>query len=485
MEKTTFGKIILWIMFLILLLGVAYGSFFILKMNKIENKISMDIHPNNISVMDTLRNLVSSNNVDLKTTTEGRINILLLGISGGERRSGENLTDTIMIASIDTKTNQVALLSIPRDLYVEVPDPIYGFPRVAFQTKINSVYEYGIKNASDKQSEIKPIKQVIENITSEDINYWVVLNFEGFKKIIDSIGGINIENKFDIYDPKYPGPNYSYETFELKKGLHLLDGETALKYARMRHNDPEGDFGRAKRQQQVMQAAKNKVFSTGTFLNVVMLNNLFDALGDNIKTNITHEEIGDFLNLLKKIDTNNINNVVVDAWNKDSLLKVSHVFYGETRAFVLIPRIGSWDEIQEVSKNIFNTNLLKKRREEISKENATVVLVNKSGKNSIIRRIENLLKESFEYKNVIILSDQNGGTEKTSFVYDFTNGQKPFTLDEITKKLSATFYPTPKENYQKMISGIDADIMLVIGEDLIERYSMELNTIEEYNKASD
>jgi len=208
---------------------------------------------------------------------------------------------------------------------------------------------------------MEPIKKVIENITSLDINYWVVMNFDGFQKAVDAIGGINITNEYDIFDPRYPGPNYSYETFELKKGFHHLDGATALKYARMRHNDPKSDFGRAKRQQQVMQAIKNKIFSTGTLLNPVAINQLLNTLGENVKTNIASSEFADFVALIKNLDTNNINNVVLDAWKKDSLLRGSQI----TGISALIPRVSNWSEIQELAQNIFDTNKIKRKREEI------------------------------------------------------------------------------------------------------------------------
>lgn len=476
-RENFFVKLILWVIFLVLLVIATYGLFFIWKTNKIENKIIINSE-NNVSVLSTFKNLVSQKKINLRGMEKERINILLLGVAG-QGKPGGNLTDTIMIISINTKTNQVALLSIPRDLYVEIPS-------THFKLKINSVYNFGIKNyPDDEQQAIEPVREVIKNITSLDIDYWAILNFDGFIKTIDAIGGINITNQRDIYDPSYPGPNYSYETFELKKGLQHLDGATALKYARMRHNDPEGDFGRAKRQQQVMQATKNKIFSTQTFLNVVALNNLFNALGDNAKTNVSHEELDDFLKLLKKIDTDNINNVVIDAWDKNSLTKVSHIFYENVRAFVLIPRIGNWSEIKELSENIFDINTIKKRREEISKENATVTLINKSGNKLIMERINDLLKNNFDYKNVVILSDSNPSTEEKSFVYDLTNKQKPFTLDELTKKLPVQISPDFKDNYKKIIANIDTDLVIIIGKDLIEKYSMELNTIEEYNNANE
>lgn len=475
--RKTILKSILWVMFVVLLIVAIYASFFVWKINSVEKKIDID-HSSATSVIDTLKNLTTKNTPNLEGMTDGRINILLLGIAGTEK-GGKNLTDTIMIVSLNTKTNQVAMLSIPRDLYVEVPGG-------NFAGKINSVYEYGLLlHPEDKAQAMEPIEAVIQNITSLDMNYWAVVNFSGFQKVIDTIGGINVMNERDIFDPTYPGPGYSYEPFQLSKGLQHLDGATALKYARMRHNDPEGDFGRAKRQQQVLQAVKNKVFSTGTLLDAVALNGLLNTLSDNIQTDISSGELSDFLQLVKKLDTANITNVVLDAWNSESLLKVSHILFGESQAFVLIPRVGSWNETQELAKNIFDRSAIRNKREKIVKENATVTIINKSGNNIIAERIKSLLQKNFDYKNVISFNDPNKNTVDQSMLYDLTNGAMPFTLSELTEKLPASASYTLPATYAQITAGIHVDIFLVIGKDLINKYNMSEDSVADYTAAKD
>jgi len=177
----------------------------------------------------------------------------MLGVAG-KGKPGQNLTDTIMIASINPKTNQVALLSIPRDLYVTIPGNNAAM-------KINAVYQYGLNSTNnDEQKASQMLKSAINNITGLDINYYIVLNFDGFTRVVDTIGGVNITSARDIHDARYPGPNYSYETFDLSAGFHHLDGATALQYARERHDDPEGDFGRAKRNKIFFRLPKAKYF---------------------------------------------------------------------------------------------------------------------------------------------------------------------------------------------------------------------------------
>ncbi len=410
----------------------------------------------------------------LKGEKEGRINILLMG-AAGQNNPGRNLTDTIMMMSIDTKNKKVALLSLPRDLYVNVPD-------TKISTKINSLYQIGLK----QDLGISPIKDTVEKITGLTINYYLVIDFDGFKKIIDDIGGINVISERDLYDTRYPGPNYSYETFSLSKGFHTLDGATALKYVRERHSDPEGDFGRAKRQQQVIQSVKGKLFSLETFFNVAALNNVLTTLGDNIKTDIALEDIAGLINLSKNVDTQNINNVVVDAWKPESLLKVSHVNIGNVAAFILVPRVGNYSEIQDVAKNIFDQTILQRRRDSIATENASIAIINQSGDNGLANKVSQLLTEKLHLKNVRISQGPANIAQQTT-VRDNSNGLKIFTTDELIKKLPATLASSTNIQTGGELAENNAkiDLVVTLGEDLLKAYNFETDSIEDYNKAQD
>ncbi len=459
----------------IFILGsLGYGLFWIEKINSVGRKINPESYQE-FSFLNTLKELATNDYPQLKENN-GRINILLLGIAG-EKKPGQNLTDTIMVLSFNTKSHQVAMLSLPRDLFVEVPQS-------STRAKINSVYQIGLGPEKNKESGAGLIRETVEGILDQKINYFVILNFEGFEKIIDAVGGVNIMNDRDIFDSRYPGPNYSYETFELPKGFHHLDGQTALRYARVRHGDPEGDFGRAKRQQQIMQATKNKIFSIQTLFNAPALGKIFEALENNIQTDIQPEEIGSFLELSKKMDTQNINNVVIDAWKPESFLKVAHIPMGGVNAFVLVPKTGNYGEIQEVAEKIFNLNEIARRKEEIQKENAKIILINSSGDPSLISKIKKTLSEHLNYKNIqeITLNKKIPLQEKTA-LYEIDPGAKPFTLDEISKTLSAQLIEDV--SLFQEYSTKDADILIKIGKDLIEKYNMEEATIEEWQAAQE
>lgn len=457
---------------------IGYFSFLIYKVDSVGKKITIRevIENPSSSFLKTIRSFTAlSAQNSLRGFSGGRINILLLG-TAGKGKPGQNLTDTLMVLSINSQNGQAALLSLPRDLYVSAPFLNFG-------TKINSVYQLGLNNSGkDPRVAAEIILKTVEDATSLKLHYFVILNFDGFEKIIDSLGGINIQNERDIYDPRYPGPNYSYETFELKKGLHHLDGQTALKYARERHNDPEGDFGRAKRQQQIMEAVKNKFFSAQTLLDVFSLNEIFNALEENIVTDIAPQEIAGFLELIKNLDTRNATNVVLDAWNKDSLLKVYHVATEKGLAFALIPRTGNWSEIQELSKNIFELEKLEKKRMEIQKEEARLTILNKSGNFSLSEKIKKLLNSDLNYKDVSLLTNKNSFLEEKSVVIDLTDGQKPFSLEEIALKLpTAVSYQIPAW-IEEVLNYSETDLVIVIGKDLINSYNKEEGTVEDLER---
>ncbi|KKP69239.1 MAG: hypothetical protein UR66_C0001G0121 [Candidatus Moranbacteria bacterium GW2011_GWE1_35_17] len=466
-----------------LIVILVVGGFLVYKLNILSTSINNDSDAAKKPILETLSDIskiTSAQRIPLKGESSERINILLLGIAGAGKPGGD-LTDTIMIASIDTKNKKIALLSLPRDLYASVPESSYS-------AKINSLYKYGLSNNQD----INPLQETIENITNLSINYYLVVNFSGFEKFIDDIGGINVDVQRDIYDPTYPGPNYSYETFELKKGFHSLDGATALKYARERHNDPEGDFGRAKRQQQVIQAAKNKIFSTQTLLNPFAVSKLIDTLGENVKTNLTLEEIDSLIKLTKNLDTQNINNAVVDAWKEDSLLKVSHIFYENTQAFILVPRVGNYTEVQELAKNIFNLKILEKRKEEIKNENPSIALINNTGNSATYSKIELLLKKKLGFENIKKLNPSiaidrlksDYSTTANTSIFDLTLGRKPFSLDELIKKI-----PTSLNTDNSYLSIaikediINYDLVIILGEDLNDIYRYDEDSLEDLQKS--
>lgn len=451
-----------WIFSLIIFFTGAFSmfGFFFLKVNSTFGKISDKPVSNEAvinAIVDTIKNEDNSSE-KLDGFKEGRINILLLGMAG-ENKPGQYLTDTIMIASVDTENFKVSLLSLPRDFLIKQNGNYY--------VKINSLYQSGLR----KEEGAKVIIENIEKITQQKIHYYLTLDFEGFIKMIDTLDGVNVDVPRDIKDTRYPGPNYSYETFEIKKGLQSLDGETALKYARTRHDDVESDFGRAKRQQQILQAVRNKAFSLEIFLNPLKINEMLENLGEHVHTNISVEEIGALVDLAKKIDSQNVSTVVVDAWKDDSLLKSAR-FYSETQAISgLVTRTGNYSEIQDLAENIFDINLLKERKVEIEKEDAEILLVNATENSLLTTRVKIFLKE-LGMKNVETISVKNFEQKKT-MVIDFTESGYPFSLDEIIKKIPAEKVEEIDEDLEEKIEKNEKSIIIILGDDVVGNYTYD------------
>ncbi|MDD2766741.1 MAG: LCP family protein [Candidatus Moranbacteria bacterium] len=410
------------------------------------------------SFLTELKHLASSfitrDNTLLDGKNNGRINILLLG-RAGEKYPGRNLTDTVMLMSIDTTQKKVALLSLPRDLYVPIPE-------TSLFIKINSLYQYGISNDTG----ITPLRTSVETITHQKIHYSFVLDFDGFEKVVDALGGISIDVVRDFYDPRYPGKNYSYETFEIKKGWQTLDGATTLKYVRERHNDPEGDFGRAKRQQQVIQTIRDKAFSLGTAFNFFAVRDLLDALGESVQTDMSLEEMEHFLQLVRTLDTKNITSVVIDAWKMDSLLRVSHIQVGPTAMFILVPRIGNWSEIQDVSEHLFDLDTLHTREQMIQEEDPTVTIIVPIKEIALAEKMKDLL-ETIGFQSVNIISSRVLNTEeKESIIQDTTGMSKPYSLDELIRKFSLKKEDSSENLLEQKSS--TSDFVITLGEDIRE-----------------
>lgn len=382
------------------------------------------IHIENPSTGGNLEHLVSilpgNERVRLRGEDDERINILLLG-RAGEKYPGKHLTDTVMLASIDTREHRAGFLSLPRDLYAPIPG-------TDLYTKLNSLYQYGL--SSDEGADI--VLRAVENITGLDIPYFVSIDFDGFERIIDDLGGVRIYSERDIHDTRYPGKNYSYETFDLPLGWHELDGKTALKYARERHSDPEGDFGRAKRQQEIIKAAQEKAFSAKTYLNAFTVNRLLGTLGDSVRTNLTLAEIASLAEIGRTTDLRNASTVVIDAWRKESLLRVSHVEVAGVRAFILVPRTGTWNEVREIAAGLFEEEELRKRRERAAGESPHVLVVSRPEDVAAARSFATRAQESLgstERFDIVVSRMLEKSTG--SVIMDRTSLGKPYTLDSL------------------------------------------------------
>jgi len=324
-------------------------------------------------------------------------NFLLLGYGGGNH-DGTYLTDTIMIAHVNIKSKKVNLISIPRDLWVKLPTK----SGEDFHTKINAVYQLELfpKDFPD----LKPVstKKILSEVSGLPIDGYLSVNFAGFTKSVDILGGIDVEVLKSFTDSEYPidgkekelcgqdtealfkkaepfiTPGYNpedrirqfkddskleefvknatespelafpcrYEKLEFQKGITHIDGKTALKYARSRHSQTEGgDFNRANRQQQVILAIKNKVLSLGFLTKIIPL---MQEYKNDVKTDISLDIVQ---KLISQADKTSDFKIITFVINDENVLKDA---ISDDKQFILIPEEGI-DNWLGIHKAILNT----------------------------------------------------------------------------------------------------------------------------------
>jgi len=276
----------------------------------------------------------------LQGENEGQINVLLLGMRGNNMPGGGLLADTIMVAAIRPKENKVALISIPRDLWV-------SYPGTSTQGKINSVHALYEEKGEGKGMEA--MKEVVGDITSLPIHYAVRIDFRGFRELVDTVGGIDIYLEKPFLEPtQFEGENAL--NFSLPAGKNHIDGQKALFFVRARY--ASSDFERAKRQQQVLIALKDKLLSLGTLTDFGKVNSILNVLGDDVRTDMDIYEIKKFFDLANSIESPQIKQKVFDT-SEEGLLYSTKADTPEGKTYVLLPMGGNYERIREACRNIF------------------------------------------------------------------------------------------------------------------------------------
>lgn len=444
------------ILLLVITLLLAGGGVFGYKILAAGNKISIAER----SILGQLKDLLFSSGQTLKGEKDEQINILLLAV-GGEGHKGENLADTIMVASIRPQTHEVALLSIPRDLYVQVPGESYF-------SKINAVHSYG--EAKNKDLGPQLLKQAVEDITGLPIHYFARADFLAFKHIVDAVGGVDItiENSFFDYWHKISFP----------AGTERMNGERALAYVRARYIDgPEGgDFRRAARQQHILLALREKVFSAYTAFDFARVNAILNSLADNVRTDMQLWEMRRFYELARTIDHSKVHSVVLST-GPNGLLIGSTEILGGTPASVLRTRTGDFSEIRALAQNIFasaatptpasdpsisNTSATPTPTPEVTSspkaETATIEIRNGTTVTGLASRVRDTLQAK-DYQVATIGNAVQRDTAKTT-VYALNLSQVN-TAQNLAKLLKADSDSGLPKNEAKS----SADILIIVGSD--------------------
>ncbi len=249
-----------------------------------------------------------------------RINILLLGIDQRPGETGPFRTDTMIVVTIDPQTRSVGMLSIPRDLWVPIPG--YG------ENRINTAHFLGDLHKYPGGGPALAKKTVSYNF-GFPVHYYVRVNFDGFRRLIDMIGGVDIYVPHEIQDDQYPDENYGYDPLYIPAGCVHMDGSLALKYARTRKAD--SDFERARRQQQIILTVRDKVLSLNLLPSLLpKIPELLRTLSDSVQTDIPMDELIQLARMVRDMDTATIKTAVID-----ETMTVPQIT--PTGAYVLLP----------------------------------------------------------------------------------------------------------------------------------------------------
>ena len=434
-RKTT--KVFFGILGLFLIVGISFAGYLYATGSKIFD--------NGIGFSPFIKMIKGEQSNILK---QDRVNIVFLG-RGGDNHPGGYLTDSIMLVSIDTKNSQVALMNIPRDLLA----PIKGHG----QAKINEAYadgynDYMAKNCSKKNAKstcrneaftagANLSSQTISDVFGIPVQYYISADFTGFEKFIDSLGEIDVYVDKAIYDPLYPDVNMKgYEPFSVKVGQQHFDGKTALKYARSR--ETTSDFDRSRRQQQILEATRDKATKLGIFSDPKKLLDMINIISDHVRTNLSPDEIKSLAEFVKNIDKKKIKTQILSTDNGGPLTSDS-----SSGTYYIVPRTGNFSELQKIAKNIFNITSVN--------EDAKIEILNGSKTTGAGSKLSDALK-SAGY-NVVNVSNTKELYKKT-VIYDYSNGQMKNTVDFLESSLGTTAI-------EKTDSIKKVNITIIIGDD--------------------
>jgi LCP family protein required for cell wall assembly len=269
----------------------------------------------------------------LATDTNGRTNILVLGV-GDPGHAGQNLSDTIMVISVDGHTHRIAQISVPRDLRVDIPG--YGAGKI---------------NQANADGGIDLAEQTVSNTLGIPINYYMITNFSGLKQMVDAVGGLDINVKDRLYDPEYPcadNENLSCG-IDIHPGPQHMDGAKVLEYVRCRKGTCGNDFGRAARQQEVLGLLRQKITKLDVVLNPAKTKPVVEAFRMGVKTNMGAVQLAEFAHDWQLGQKNEPESFVLSTGDGGMLQDA----YGSSD---LLPVGGDFSAIQEKVRNIFDAS---------------------------------------------------------------------------------------------------------------------------------
>lgn len=390
----------------------------------------------------------------------GRVNILLAANSADDPgHDGANLTDSIMVLSVDTNNNTALILSVPRDLWVNIPG--YGY------SKINAAYPNGGMNK---------LQGIIQDKLGLTIDYQALVNYGAFKDLVDAVGGISI----DIQSPDPRGiydPNIDYTTktccslAKYPNGWVTLNGKQALNLARARA-DPspygipygftDGDFDRTMHQRQMLLAIKDKASQSDVIANPFKVSALVDAVGNNIKTNLQLDEIETMYTYMKKVNDKDIASYNINTLKGGNTTMLSNYTSPDGQS-ALIPAAGidDFSDIQTQIQRILTSD-------PVSREGANVMVLNGTSTTGLAATQTYAL----QHKGMTVSVADAPANQPTTTIVDDSQGKMPNTLAYLKQKYNATVVKNASLTYNYP----GADFILILGQSAAPQTSSTTST---------
>lgn len=389
-------------------------------------------------------------NVDhnrLEGEGDGRVNVLLLG-KGGPGHDGADLTDTLIVASIDPCQKDAALLSVPRDMYVQVPGNGSMKINSVYATYKQSAIAQGQTNKEAEKAGLDAIEDTMEDVLGIPINYYAMVDFEGFRRAIDTVGGVTIDVQEQLYDQSVAWEN-NWDPLIAPEGVQEFNGQRALLYARSRYGSERGDFDRADRQREVIVALKDKVFSLGTFGNPVKMTQLLNDFGAHVRTNISIDDLTKMYEIIQDVDGQQVNSVSL-ATPPNELVTTGNV----GGLSVVLPKEGlyQYEAIQAYVRNQLKDGFIRK-------ENPRIVVLNGTKEAGLATEYKEYL-ESYGYTVTAIGDAPSKDYQSTVFI-DTTNNDKRYTR----KYLELRFDTMATGEVPGGVDTSEADFVIIIGQD--------------------
>ena len=375
-------------------------------------------------------------NQPLKQDSNGRSNFLILGSSDDDsNHDGADLTDSMLVVSVNQNSKDIYMFSVPRDLYVE-----YGSACVeGYAGKINSYFSC-VDSGTDAQAEqarLAGTQKLVGDIFGLDIQYGIHINRTVIQESVDAVDGVDVDVQGSNGDPgvldrSFDGKcNFTCYYVKYDNGVHHLDGEHALFLAQARgHSAPtyglgNSNFDREKNQQKILIALKEKAMSTGTLTNLSAVTKLLDAMGNNLRTNIQTSEIRTIMQVASDITQDNIH--TISLFGDENAVVVTGAYGG---ASAVAPSAGVFDysEIQAlIAKNLTSNP--------VTREAAPIVVLNGTGQSGYGQtKADALASEGF---NVSLIDNAPDGTYGKVEIYKIGDGNSA-TADKLSNMFNVS-----------------------------------------------